>query len=77
MTFSEAMTAHAGHYLSACLEATNGNVSKAAQIAGVHRAHFYSLCQRYCGCVPRKPKPHKPNPFATWHLPRPSTEVRP
>lgn len=77
MTFSEAMTAHASHYLSLCLEATDGNVKKAAEIAGLHRSQFYRLCVRFCGGIPRKPEKKRPSLFATWHLPRPSTGVSP
>lgn len=36
-----------GQYLKSILRETNGNVSKAAVIAGVHRTHLYKLLRQY------------------------------
>ena len=36
-----------GQYLEGILRETNGNVSKAADIAGVHRTHLYNLLCKY------------------------------
>ena len=36
-----------GRYLETILRETNGNVSKAAEIVGVHRTHLYNLLRRY------------------------------
>ena len=36
-----------GQYLKSILSETNGNVSKAAVIAGVHRTHLYKLLHQY------------------------------
>ena len=36
-----------GQYLESILRETNGNVSKAAEIAGVHRTHLYNLLTRH------------------------------
>ena len=36
-----------GQYLKSILRETNGNVSKAAVIAGVHRTHLYKLLHQY------------------------------
>ncbi|MCY3714371.1 MAG: sigma-54 dependent transcriptional regulator [Gemmatimonadetes bacterium] len=36
-----------GQYLERILRKTNGNVSEAARIAGVHRTHLYNLMRQY------------------------------
>jgi DNA-binding NtrC family response regulator len=57
MTLNESLTAHAASYLRACLEQAGGNVHMAAQIAGVHRSSFYSLCKKCEVIIPRQRKP--------------------
>lgn len=47
VTYREAMAQAAKQYLQECLAKTNGNVTYAARIAGVHRVSFYDLCNRH------------------------------
>ena len=71
MTYAEAMTQAAERYLREILAQTGGNVSAAAQIAGIHRTHFYRLFSRFQ--VPhgriRTPAPSRVNSLIWWKTP--------
>jgi len=47
MILSESLKAHTMQYLRECLDATQGNVSRAAQIAGITRTGFHHMCKRH------------------------------
>ena len=67
MTFSQFLTEHAAEYLRNCLAQTRGNVQAAAQIAGVHRGTFYTLCDKCGVAITREPKlPRGHKSLTTW-----------
>lgn len=46
-TLREAVYAAARQYLERLILETNGNVSKAADVAGMNRSHFYRVLKRH------------------------------
>lgn len=46
-TYRDALHAAARQYLEQTLKDVNGNVSKAAQTAGMNRSHFYRVLKRH------------------------------
>jgi len=46
-SFKDAKADFEKHYLTCLLEVTNGNVSKASELAGKYRADFYNLLKKY------------------------------
>lgn len=54
MTLKEAMAEAGRAYLLRTLEEANGNLARAAKIAGVHRVTMYALLPRYGIGIERK-----------------------